>query len=213
MRTLVIIDCGSGNLHSVQAGMRRAAAGRSVEVTVTSDPAALDAADRVVLPGVGAFADCMRGLLALSGMREALERRVLGDGIPFLGICVGMQMLLARSHEHGIHAGLGWLEGEVVPITPRDSTLKIPHMGWNELQIRNQVHPLFSGIHDGDHMYFVHSFYARPEKPEEALATVQYGEVLTAALGKGNVAGVQFHPEKSHKTGERLLANFIEWNP
>lgn len=213
MKKLIIIDCGSGNLHSVQAGFARAAAGRDVEVVVTSDPSALDAADRIVLPGVGAFADCMHGLLALAGMREKLEQRVLKDGVPFLGICVGMQMLLERGYEHGVHAGLGWLKGEVVPITPRDQALKIPHMGWNELQIQDKAHPLFAGIHDGDHVYFVHSFYARPTYPADVLAAVQYGEALTAAIGRGNVAGVQFHPEKSHRTGEKLLVNFIEWNP
>lgn len=211
MNRLVIIDCGSGNLHSVQAGFRRAAAGKDAEIILTTEASALAAADRIVLPGVGAFADCMRGLEALSGMRSALEQRVLRDGVPFLGICVGMQMLMEKSHEHGEHAGLGWLPGEVVPIAPTDPSFKIPHMGWNELQIFRPEHPLFVGLESEPHMYFVHSFHARCSEAPDRLAAVQYGETLTAAVGRGNIAGTQFHPEKSHKAGERLLANFIDW--
>jgi len=211
MRRLVIIDCGSGNLHSVQAGLKRASAGKEIEIVLTTDPAMLMHAERIVLPGVGAFADCMNGLQALTGMREALETRVLKDRVPFLGICVGMQMLMERSHEHGIHAGLGWLRGEVVPVAPADASLKIPHMGWNELQLKQPAHPLFAGMEEHVHMYFVHSFHARCSDPGDVLAAVQYGETLTAAVGKDNIVGTQFHPEKSHKAGERLLANFIDW--
>lgn len=211
MKKLVIIDCGSGNLHSVQAGLRRAAQGRDTEILLTTEAGELAMADRIVLPGVGAFADCMNGLVALSGMRAALEKRVHGDGVPFLGICVGMQMLMEKSLEHGEHAGLGWLPGEVVPVAPADPALKIPHMGWNELQLLQPEHPLFVGLEAEPHMYFVHSFHARCGEASDRLAAVQYGETLTAAVGRGNIAGTQFHPEKSHKAGERLLANFIDW--
>lgn len=213
MKKLVIIDCGSGNLHSVQAGFARAAVGRDVEISVTTQPSALADAHHIVLPGVGAFADCMHGLLALGGMREALEERVHRAGVPFMGICVGMQMLFERSHEHGVHAGLSWLRGEVGAFAPKDTSLKIPHMGWNELHITRPDHPLFAGIYEGDHVYFVHSYHARCADEQTVYAAAQYGETLTAVVGTGNIVGTQFHPEKSHKTGEKLLANFIAWNP
>ncbi len=213
MKKLVIVDCGSGNLHSVQAGFVRAAAGKEVEISVTTQPAALMGAHHIVLPGVGAFADCMQGLSALGGMREMLEQRVHQAGVPFMGICVGMQMLFERSHEHGMHQGLGWLRGEVVAIAPKDTGLKIPHMGWNELHVTRPEHPLFADMRKDEHVYFVHSYHARCTDEKTIYAAAQYGETLTAAVGTGNIVGTQFHPEKSHKTGEKLLANFIAWNP
>jgi glutamine amidotransferase len=212
-RRLVIIDYGSGNLHSVRAGFLRAAAGSDLEIEVGDRAEALAAAERIVLPGVGAFADCVRGLTALPGMRAALEERVLRNGVPFLGICVGMQMLFTRGLEHGDHAGLGWISGDVVPITPRDLALKIPHMGWNELTLPPSPHPLFHGIAPGEHVYFVHGFHARCTEASHRLASVEYGETITAAVGRDNIAGVQFHPEKSQRTGERILRNFLEWSP
>ncbi len=204
-----IINCGSGNLHSVAAGMARAAAIGDYDVTVITEATDLQDADYIVLPGQGAFADCMRGLTSLPGMREALEERVLRAGVPYLGICVGMQMLLEQGREHGDHAGLGWIAGEVVPITPGDPTLKIPHMGWNELQLNQPDHPFFAGIEDGAHVYFVHSYHARCTDPDNVLATADYGETLTAVIGKDNIIATQFHPEKSHHTGQTLLENFL----
>ncbi len=213
MQRLVIIDCGSGNLHSVQAGLVRAAANSNCGIVVTTQAKDVVSADRIVLPGVGAFADCMKGLEAMPEMREALEQRVLRDAMPFLGICVGMQMMMERGLEHGEHAGLGWLPGEVVPIEPKDATLKIPHMGWNELRLDAPSHPLFSGLAGGMHMYFVHSYHARCANGAHRLAHVEYGENLTATVGRDNMAGTQFHPEKSHRAGEKLLSNFIAWAP
>lgn len=213
MNTLAIIDCGSGNLHSVQAGFARASVGKDVFIQVTTDASVIASADRIVLPGVGAFADCMRGLLALPGVCDTLQERVITEGVPFLGICVGMQMMMERGLEHGEHEGLGWIAGDVVPITPRDHHLKIPHMGWNELQLSAPPHPVFAGLGDGAHMYFVHSFHAQCAHPAHRIAAVQYGETLTAAIGRDNMVGVQFHPEKSQRAGEQLLANFIDWMP
>jgi glutamine amidotransferase len=165
-----------------------------------------------VLPGVGAFADCMKGLSAVPGMVQALREQVLKKGVPFLGICVGMQLLASVGREFGDHAGLGWIAGEVVKITPGDPALKIPHMGWNELSIVRS-HPLLAGIESGAHAYFVHSYQFLPALPEDLLATTDYGGPLTAMVGDGNIAGTQFHPEKSQATGLRLLGNFLTWRP
>ncbi len=219
---LCVIDCGAGNLHSVASGFKRAAAGMEVAVQVTTDPADLDHADRIVLPGVGAFADCMGGFRALPGMHAALRRRVLDDKTPFLGICVGMQMLLEKSHEHGVHEGLGWFKGEVVrfanghppPTLPLQagggvSGLRVPHMGWNELALRQPGHPLFAGMSNGEEVYFVHSYHAVLADPSEALAVTEYGGEVVAAIGREHLCGVQFHPEKSQKSGEKLLRNFL----
>lgn len=203
--TIAIIDYGSGNLRSVAKAFERAGA----SVRVTDDAQALRAASRIVLPGVGAFADCMRGLKALPGMLEALEKEVRGQKKPFLGICVGMQMLFDRGHEHGEHAGLGWLEGEVVALKPENATLKIPHMGWNELEIR-APHPLLSGIVPGAHAYFVHSYHAECREASDVVATTQYGQMVTAVVARGNIMGTQFHPEKSQEAGLTLLRNFIQ---
>ena len=216
MRNIVVIDCGSGNLHSVMGGLQRAATqastdtGKEYHLSLTTNAADLAQADKIILPGVGAFGNCMTGLHALPEMHETLEHHVLEKTVPFLGICVGMQMLLERGLEHGEHAGLGWIEGEVVPITPPDFSFKIPHMGWNELELTQPDHPLFTDITPGDHCYFVHSYYAAPSDTKTILATVNYGATLPAAIGRKHIMGVQFHPEKSQHVGQILLKNFLE---
>ena len=212
--TVAIIDYGSGNLRSVAKAFERVADGR--KITVTSSPADIIAASHIVLPGVGAFADCMQGLRDLPGMLEALSQQVLEHKKPFLGICVGMQMLFEKGHEHGIHAGLGWLRGEVIGIkesasqspTPNPQSLKVPHMGWNDLTLHGN-HPLLNGIASGAHAYFVHSYHAQCRDASDVIATVEYGQTITAALARGNIMGTQFHPEKSQETGLRLLKNFL----
>src|SRR6202000_1403509 len=211
MPTTALIDYGSGNLASAAKALARAANGKS-DIVTTADPQVVKDAERIVLPGVGAFADCMAGLKAVPGMVEALRDKVLKDGAPFLGICVGMQLLATVGVEFGRHAGLGWIAGEVVKITPSDPNLKIPHMGWNELVIA-QKHPLLKGITPGAHAYFVHSFQLRPALPEDLIATTDYGGPLTAMVGNENIAGTQFHPEKSQATGLKLLENFLSWRP
>jgi glutamine amidotransferase len=211
MPTLALIDYGSGNLASAAKALARAANGK-LDVITTADPDAVMEAERVVLPGVGAFADCMRGLSAVPGMVEALRDKVLKEGAPFLGICVGMQLLATVGVEFGRHAGLGWIAGEVVKIMPSDSALKIPHMGWNELK-KVQSHPLLEGVPDGAHAYFVHSFQLLPTLEDDLIATTDYGGPLTAMVGNENIAGTQFHPEKSQATGIKLLENFVSWRP
>jgi glutamine amidotransferase len=206
-----LIDYGSGNLASAAKALARAANGKS-EIVTTADPQVVKDAERIVLPGVGAFADCMKGLSSVPGMVEALREKVLKDGAPFLGICVGMQLLATVGVEFGRHAGLGWIAGEVVKIAPSDPDLKIPHMGWNELKILTK-HPLLKGIENGAHAYFVHSFELKPALPEDLIATTDYGGPLTAMVGNENIAGTQFHPEKSQATGIKLLENFIGWRP
>ena len=211
MPTVALIDYGSGNLASAAKALARAANGK-FDIVTSADPEVVKDAERVVLPGVGAFADCMRGLSAVPGMIEALREKVLKEGAPFLGICVGMQLLATVGVEFGRHAGLGWIAGEVVKITPSDPNLKIPHMGWNELTIV-QKHPLLKGIAPGSHAYFVHSFQLKPALPEDLIATTDYGGPLTAMVGNENIAGTQFHPEKSQATGLKLLENFLTWRP
>jgi glutamine amidotransferase len=215
--SVAIIDYGSGNLHSALKAFERAAreGGGQDAVSVTSDPDALRKADRVVLPGVGAFADCRRGLLAIDGMLDALTECVEKRATPFLGICVGMQLLADQGLEHGVTPGLGWIGGEVAPITPKDPSLKIPHMGWNSLR-PNGAHALLADIPTGEaglHAYFVHSYYLRAKNPAHVLATTDYGEPLTAIVGRDNIVGVQFHPEKSQIMGQRLFSNFLRWRP
>jgi glutamine amidotransferase len=205
---VALIDYGSGNLRSAEKALARAGAA----VAVTADPATVAKADRVVLPGVGAFADCMAGLRALDGMIEALEAAVLRRGVPFLGICVGMQLLADVGREFGDHQGLGWIAGEVVRLAPADPALKIPHMGWNALSIA-RPHPLLAGIAPGADVYFVHSYAMHPARAADTLATADYGGAFTAAAGRDNIAGVQFHPEKSQAAGLALLGNFLEWRP
>jgi glutamine amidotransferase len=211
MPTVALIDYGSGNLASAAKALARAADGKS-EIITTADPDVVKDAERIVLPGVGAFADCMKGLSAVPGMVEALREKVLKEGAPFLGICVGMQLLATVGVEFGRRAGLGWIAGEVVKITPSDPNLKIPHMGWNELTILTS-HPLLDGIEPGSHAYFVHSFEFKPTLPDDLIATTDYGGPLTAMVGNENIAGTQFHPEKSQATGLKLLENFLSWRP
>ncbi len=211
MPVTALIDYGSGNLASAAKALARAATGKS-EIVTTSDPQVVKDAERIVLPGVGAFADCMKGLAAVPGMVDALREKVVMDGVPFLGICVGMQLLATVGVEFGRHAGLGWIAGEVVKIAPSDSALKIPHMGWNELNILAK-HPLLKGIEPGAHAYFVHSYQLIPALAEDLIATTDYGGPLTAMVANENIAGTQFHPEKSQTTGIKLLENFLGWRP
>ncbi|TAN51746.1 MAG: imidazole glycerol phosphate synthase subunit HisH [Rhodospirillales bacterium] len=215
MNTVAIIDYGSGNLRSAAKAFERAAAetGTGQDILVTADPEAVGKAGRIVLPGVGAFADCKRGLEALPGMADILAERVLRAGVPFLGICVGMQLLASLGHEHGEHKGLGWIEGEVRRLAPADPSLKIPHMGWNELEFEPGSHPLLAGLASGAHAYFVHSYAFRPYNPGHVLAWVAYGGPIAALVGRDNIAGTQFHPEKSQDSGLKLIANFLKWTP
>jgi glutamine amidotransferase len=199
--SIAIIDYGSGNLRSVAKAFERVTS----SVAITSSPQDVAKASHIVLPGVGAYGDCMAGLKGLAGMLETLHEQVIVAKKPFLGICVGMQMLFEKGHEHGVHAGLGWLKGEVVALTPNG--LKIPHMGWNDVQITGK-HALLDGISNGDHAYFVHSYHA-VGSAHDVLATVAYGQTVTAVVGQGNIMGTQFHPEKSQETGLRLLKNFV----
>lgn len=215
--SVAIIDYGSGNLHSAAKAFERAAreSGHSQPILVTSDPETVRKADRVVLPGVGAFADCKHGLEALPGMVQALEETVRRKGRPFLGICVGMQLMAERGREYQVTDGLGWVAGEVDKIVPTDPALKIPHMGWNTLNPR-KPHPLFDGIPlgpDGLHAYFVHSYALKPSDPSDLLAEAEYGGPITAMVARDTIAGTQFHPEKSQKLGLALIANFLNWKP
>jgi len=215
--SVAIIDYGSGNLHSAAKAFERAAreSGTSQRIAVTSDPAAVRKADRVVLPGVGAFADCRRGLDVVAGMIEALDDAVCRNGRPFLGICVGMQLMADRGREYAVTDGMGWIRGEVCRISPNDRALKIPHMGWNTLKAR-RPHPLLEGIPlgpQGLHAYFVHSYHLQVEDPADLVADSDYGGAVTALVGRDNYAGTQFHPEKSQKLGLALIANFLRWKP
>ena len=212
--TVALIDYGSGNLRSAEKALARVAAENSTgqNIVVTSDAHAVAKAEHIVLPGVGAFGDCMAGLTALPGMVDALNDAVLKRGVPFLGICVGMQLLADVGREFGDHKGLGWIGGDVVKIAPRDPSLKIPHMGWNELKIE-RAHPLLANIPSNGHAYFVHSYHFRTKDPAHVLATTDYGETLTAMIGRDNIAGTQFHPEKSQAVGLTLLGNFLKWRP
>jgi glutamine amidotransferase len=203
---IAIIDCGAGNLHSVRKAFARVMpANAQLDIVTHGDQ--LDGATHIVLPGVGAFADCMSGLNALPGMRQKLEMLVRHGSTPFLGICVGMQMLFERGYEHGQHDGLGWFKGIVKPITPRDPTLKIPHMGWNKLIVKSHDHPLMAGIKDGDFAYFVHSYAA--QHTGAVLATVDYGGDIVSVIGRDHIMATQFHPEKSQKTGLAMIENFL----
>jgi glutamine amidotransferase len=215
--SVAIVDYGSGNLHSAAKAFERAAreAGRSEPIEVTRDPDAVRRAERVVLPGVGAFADCRRGLDAVSGMVEALDEAVRGKGRPFLGICVGMQLMAERGREYVVTEGLGWIEGEVDKIAPADPALKIPHMGWNTLT-PCAPHKLLDGIPlgpNGLHAYFVHSYQLKPADGADLVAQADYGGSITAIVARDSMAGTQFHPEKSQKLGLALIANFLKWKP
>ena len=213
-RTVTIIDCGLGNIRSVVKAIEytlKMIALPSV-VRVSARPEDVYAADRIVLPGVGAFGDCRRGLVAVPGMIESLTESVLTKGLPFLGICVGMQLMGAVSCEHGEHAGLNWIRGHVVPIRTPTSAMKVPHMGWHDLTLTG-AHPLLSGLPERPHVYFVHSYHFIPTNPEHRLALVHYGEPITAMVGRDNLVGTQFHPEKSQAVGLTFLANFLRWSP
>ena len=214
---VAIIDYGSGNLHSVAKAFERAAReqGSKLAVKVTAEPVVVLSAERVVLPGVGAFADCRQGLERVPGMIDALEEAVRERGKPFLGICVGLQLMAERGLENGLTPGLGWIAGEVKPIEPRDSSLKIPHMGWNTLTMA-RTHALFDGIPTGEeglNAYFVHSYHLVPSERRALVASTDYGGEVTAFVAKDNMAGSQFHPEKSQKLGLKLIANFLKWKP
>ena len=210
---IAIIDYGSGNLRSAAKAFERAGrdAGLAADVLVTSDPDAVRAAERIVLPGVGAFGDCRAGLDAIPGMVEALEEAVRKEAKPFFGICVGMQLMAERGLEHGVHKGLGWLKGDVVKIEPSDPSLKIPHMGWNELEVVNG-HPLLEDM-PATHAYFVHSYAFAVSDPSVLVARVDYGGPVTAMVAKDNMVGTQFHPEKSQALGLALITNFLRWRP
>ena len=209
---VALIDYGSGNLRSAEKALARAAHESGHAICVTGDPERVAKAERIVLPGVGAFADCMRGLAAVNGMREALQEAVIARATPFLGICVGMQLMASVGREFGDTAGLGWIDGAVVRLSPRDTALKIPHMGWNELKFVG-AHPLFDGIVEGAHAYFVHSFEFRAREMSEIIATTDYGGAIAAVIGRDNLVGTQFHPEKSQAVGLRVLENFLDWRP
>ena len=225
--TIAIVDYGSGNLRSAAKAFERAVreAGLAADVAVTASTAAVAAATHIVLPGVGAFGDCRRGLDAVPGMVEALTETVISRGRPFLGICVGMLLMASAGHEHGDHPGLGWIPGDVVAIgTANDAHvgigaeiglpggLRVPHMGWNDLAIMHS-HPVLEGIAPGSHAYFVHSYHFVCREPQHALAGIDYGGPIVAMIGRDNMVGTQFHPEKSQATGLRLIANFLAWRP
>ena len=215
--SVAIVDYGSGNLHSAAKAFERASrdAGLAETIVVTSDPDAVAAASRVVLPGVGAFADCRRGLDDIAGMIEALEQNVRQRGRPFFGICVGMQLMAERGREYQVTPGLGWIAGEVDRIVPSDPNLKIPHMGWNTLNM-SKPHPLLADIPlgpDGLHAYFVHSYELKVAQRSDLVAQADYGGPLTAIVGRDNMVGTQFHPEKSQRLGLALIANFLKWTP
>ncbi|MFT4161459.1 imidazole glycerol phosphate synthase subunit HisH [Shinella sp.] len=211
---VAIIDYGSGNLRSATKAFERAAreAGIAAEIDLTDKAERVAAADRIVLPGVGAYADCRRGLDAVPGMVEALRDTVENKARPFLGICVGMQLMSSRGLEKTVTEGLGWIRGDVVKMTPNDPGLKIPQIGWNTLD-RRHPHPLFDGIPETLHAYFVHSYHLAAENREDVVATVDYGGPMTAFVASGNKAGAQFHPEKSQTLGLALITNFLRWKP
>jgi imidazole glycerol-phosphate synthase subunit HisH len=214
---IALIDYGAGNLHSAGKALERAAreAGIAAEVAITGDASDVAAADRIVLPGDGAYADCMGQLRAAPGMIETLERRVRREGAPFLGICVGMQLLATQGTEHGVTEGLGWIPGSVDRIRPADPALKVPHMGWNTLD-DHRPHALTEGVAlgpQGLHAYFLHAYHLTAADDSDVVACADYGQPVTAIVARGNIAGAQFHPEKSQTLGLRLLANFLKWRP
>jgi imidazole glycerol-phosphate synthase subunit HisH len=214
---VAIIDYGSGNLRSATKAFERAAreAGIAAEIDLTADAERVRTADRIVLPGVGAYADCRAGLDAVAGMTEAIHEVAIGKARPFLGICVGMQLMAARGLEKTVTQGFGWIKGDVVIMEPTDAALKIPQIGWNTIEL-TRPHPLFDGIRtgpDGLHAYFVHSYHLAAERAEDVLAVTDYGGPVTAAVARDNLAGTQFHPEKSQALGLALIANFLKWRP
>ena len=212
--SVALIDYGSGNLRSAAKAFERAVAeaGLGIDVVVTADPEQVRRAERIVLPGVGAFADCKRGLDALPGMTETLAEQVLARGKPFLGICVGMQLMAERGLEHAVTPGFGWIKGDIAEMAV-PAALRLPQMGWNELEFAPDAHPLLAGLLPGDHAYFVHSYALTGGRPAECIATTDYGGPVTAIVAAGNRAGTQFHVEKSQDVGLRILANFLRWTP
>ena len=215
MTVIAVVDCGSGNLRSAAKALERASseAGAPARVIVTDDPKDVAAADRIVLPGQGAFADCRRGVASRPGLEEALRRAVIEEKRPFFGICVGMQLMVRLGLEHGRHEGLGWLDGACVALPPAEGALKVPHMGWNELALARPDHPVLRGLASGAHVYFVHSYHVTGVPPEQVLATTEYGIPVVAMIGRDNLVGTQFHVEKSQRAGLALLANFCAWRP
>lgn len=217
--SVAIIDYGSGNLRSAAKAFAWAAdrAEDTPQIRVTANPDDLRSANRIVLPGVGAFADCMAGLSAIDGMRESLNEQVIRGGKPFLGICVGMQLIADSGHEHEVTEGLGWLSGRVEGLAPAPGPdgrrLKIPHMGWNQLQVSDSAHPVLAGLESGAFVYFVHGYHMHPKSPHHVLATTDHGQTVTAMVGRDNIVGTQFHPEKSQAPGLRLIGNFLAWRP
>jgi glutamine amidotransferase len=211
MNTIAVIDYGSGNLRSVTNALR-AIADSQTDVIVTSDAGTLRDASRIILPGVGAFGDCLRGLCAVPELPDILNSEVRDKGKPFLGICVGMQLLADHGEEDGIHTGLGWIPGVVKRLAPENPALKIPHMGWNTLSF-HQPHALLDGLEDGCHAYFVHSYAFDLRDNSDCIASSEYGAMVPALVARGNIAGTQFHPEKSQRTGLHLLRNFLHWHP
>ena len=208
---LAIINYGSGNLHSVNKSFE--AANKNLQepydIQITNDPKVVSNADKIVLPGVGAFADCKKSIFDIKGMYDSLEESVLSKKIPFMGICVGMQLLAEKAEEFGTHEGFGWIPGSVVKITEAEG-YKIPHMGWNEVDFKEN--PLFFGLEQKTNFYFVHSYYFETANAEDTAATTKYPNVITAAVKKENIFGTQFHPEKSHNSGQVILTNFLKWN-
>ncbi|MDR3326017.1 MAG: imidazole glycerol phosphate synthase subunit HisH [Rhodospirillaceae bacterium] len=215
MSLIVIIDYGSSNLFSATKAFELAAneINHTSKILVTNDPEQVIRADHIVLPGVGTFANCKRSLYVIPGMIEALTEIVINKGRPFLGICVGMQLMATCGFEHGNMNGLGWIKGNVTMITPLDLTLKVPHMGWNELQFSAKRHAVLTGLAPKSHAYFIHSYHFVANRSDDILATIDYGEPLTAVVGHDNLIGVQFHPEKSQSVGLALIVNFLMWRP
>jgi glutamine amidotransferase len=214
MQSVALIDYGSGNLRSAEKALVRAADGRA-DIVVTNDPAIVASADRIVLPGVGAFAACMAALSEREGVIEAMNHAVHDRGAPFLGICVGLQLMASRGLEFGVTPGLGWIDGDVVALEPKGPEFRIPHMGWNTLRV-HRPHPMLEGIptgSDGLHAYFVHSFHMKPTDADCVIADTDYGEAVSAIVGRDNIVGSQFHPEKSQKLGLAFIANFLRWRP
>lgn len=215
---IAVIDPGSGNLASVRRALERVAReeGLAAAIAVTTEADEVRGADRVILPGQGAFAACRRGLDALPGMVDALTEQVIARGKPFLGICVGMQLMAERGLEHGTTGGLGWIAGEIAPMDPRDAAgapLPLPQMGWNALRLAAPAHPLLAGLAEGGHAYFVHSYALAGGRADQLLAATDYGGPVAAIAGRDNFAGTQFHAEKSGAVGLRILANFLAWRP
>ena len=210
---VAIVDYGAGNLRSAEKALAKAADDAGARVVVTADPDQVRKADKIVLPGVGAFADCKSGLSGLPGMIETLDEQVAKGGKPFLGICVGMQLMADVGIEFGETKGLGWIKGRVIVLDPADRSLRIPQMGWNDLKLKRPDHPVLKATHAGDHAYFVHSYHFVAERREDVMAEVEYGGPVAAMIGRDNLVGVQFHPEKSQQVGLNLLSAFLAWRP